>query len=384
MSKRVAEPSPAGRPSVARVRLDDVEEAEWDRLAGDDGFYVSHAWLRTVAHDPLARDSYACVRAHGRLAVALPVYEVEHEATERYAPERFARLFGRGSRFLVAGAHAAYRTTLLIDPELRGERRHEAVRAALAEALAQCAATACDGVVLPFLTTDALREVAAVVPATAVLDDVEADLAGCGSWAEYEALMNAHRRHAVRRQRERFERSGWEVRERSLGECVPRLAELLASVQRKYGHRVHERALETLLARQARELDARSLVLTCEDESGICAASLFYRWRAMLFGRLVGFDYPRLRGAFEYFNLAFYLPIASLGERGCDGIHFGPGSWEAKAFRAATIKPLWTVLLVPGDERPPGLELRNPGAVARRRRSLEQGGHRFDPEAWQP
>ena len=51
-----------------------------------------------------------------------------------------------------------------------------------------------------------------------------------------------------------------------------------------------------------------SLVVTARRGGRLAAFALFYLWRSTMYLRLAGFDYPLLTGAFEYFNVAFYVP----------------------------------------------------------------------------
>src|SRR5262249_46534483 len=78
---------------------------------------------------------------------------------------------------------------------------------------------------------------------------------------------------------------------------------------------------------------------------------------------MTGFDYPNLRGAFEHFNLVYYLPIAYAAERGLPAVHLGSESLEVKVKRGALL--LWTVAL-PCD----------------RTAALEPGPKASDPTEW--
>ena len=347
--------------------VDEVGAAEWDALAGDEGFHVSHAWLRFVEGQVPAE--YAVAVTEGRVVAALPLYRVAHEPNAWYDPRRLAALVGADEPVVLAGSRAGYRSTLLA-----------AGPSELAAALQEALSSSAGPLVFPFLTSPALATLAAVAPVTAALDTVEAELEDCGDGFDaYLARLGRDRRNKVRRERRAFRESGLRVGVRRLDECGRELAPLLANVQRRYEQPADPAVLASLLEAESATLAERSAVFTAEDAEGIVAAFLVYRFGSGLFGRLAGFAYERLPGAFEYFNLGVYEPVAYLAEHGLSSVHLGVGSWQAKAFRGATIKPLWTALVRTG---PPGLRLRHPERVQEWLERLETGRHAHDPEDW--
>jgi uncharacterized protein len=352
---------------VRLASIDEVGAAEWDALAGDEGFHVSHAWLRFVESQVPAE--YAVATAGGRVVAALPLYRVAHEPNAWYDPRRLAALVGADEPVVLAGSRAGYRSTLLA-------RGTEELAAALEEALSSTAGP----LVFPFLTSRALAALAAVAPVTAALDTVEAELEDCGDGFEsYLARLRRDRRNKVRRERRAFRESGLRTAVRRLDECRSELAPLLANVQRRYDQPADPAVLAALLDAESATLADRSAVFTGEDADGIVAGFLTYRFGSGLFGRLAGFDYDRLPGAFEYFNLGVYEPVAYLAAHGLRSLHLGVGSWQAKAFRGATIRPLWAALVRTG---PPGLRLRHPERAQEWLESLEAGRHAHDPQDW--
>lgn len=86
--------------------------------------------------------------------------------------------------------------------------------------------------------------------------------------------------------------------------------------------------------------------------------------------RLAGFDYRALRGAFEYFNVVFYLPLRYLYRTGLRRLHLGRESYDAKLRRGATPTPLWS--LAAFEAAPP-----KPGGVCAAR-----GWNRCAAAAW--
>jgi hypothetical protein len=91
-------------------------------------------------------------------------------------------------------------------------------------------------------------------------------------------------------------------------------------------------------------------VFTCRAENGrLDGFALMYQWRNSLYARVVGFDYPRLRAAFEYFNLVFYRPMIHMAECGINRLHLGIEAWEAKVRRGAVVHPLYCCAILATD-----------------------------------
>jgi hypothetical protein len=66
-------------------------------------------------------------------------------------------------------------------------------------------------------------------------------------------------------------------------------------------------------------------------------------WGDTLYLRWAGFDYDRLAGAAEYFNLVYYDQVMQAPKLGVRWIHAGIKAAEAKALRGAELRPLWLV-----------------------------------------
>jgi predicted N-acyltransferase len=372
--------------AIAQASLASVDAERWDELAGDSGFYLSYDWLRFVEGDPGTSVEYLLGRRGHVVVGALPLYDVREEANSRYQPQRFTDLFRQRGRLLVAGARTAYRSTLLVDWTLPPDIRQTIVELLLRRALERAQDCGFHGVVMPFLTTEALIPLIRGRRVVATLDAVEAQIEDYGgSFAQYTERLSPSRRHRVRRERRIFTESGWSTTTQQLGDCAPTLARLLLNVNRKYGHSASLQVLREFLERQAEFVGWRSVVFSCEDKHGIAGAALYYSFRNTMYGRLVGFDYGRLRNAFEYFNLAYYEPIVALAPQGPCALHLGIGSWEAKARRGATIRPLWTAFVpLDTDTTGGGLELLRPEAVEEWLATLRSGRYRFDAAEWSP
>lgn len=330
--------------------LAEIGEEEWNRLVPDEGFYSSHAWLLT---QEAVRVTYLTVRRDGRLIGGLPLYRFR---TSRRA--QYAERFGRDCDLLFAGPRTGNRTHFLLDPDLpSGERR--AVCGVLVAAARDLAVEyGYDGVVFDCLTNEGLRLLCSVAdPAVAFrTGDAEIDTGGADLDTVLAGLPGATRRK-IGREIRRFEEAGWRTGEERMTDCLTESAALLSRTEQKYGHEMAPEYIEEFFALTAKFTDDLSVVFTCRDEAGeLLGYTMAFRWRDTLYGRVVGFDYPRLRGSFEYFNLTFYRPISYLHRHGMRRLHLGVLASEAKIRRGAVVRPLWAAALFGTDPAPsPGV-----------------------------
>lgn len=324
--------------------LADVEQPAWDRLAtsSDARLYHSYRWLRAVHDDAGVEVHYVLAYDGDELVGALPIFDVAHEGNDFYTPARHQSALTVDGHWLLAGTRRGYRNGLLgsadvLDPlldtamDIARERRAR-------------------GLVWMFATTPtaaALRERGAGV----AFETVDATITAT-SWDEYAAALPNRRLKATRRERRRFEAAGYDVAEQPLAACWKRLATLVSHVQRKYGHSTTEEQMRDVLARQLEWLAGDAMVLTLSRGGEIVAAGLNYRFGDTLHGRMVGFDYPRLADAYEYFNLVYYLPIDRMNALGMRRLHLGIESETVKVERGAQLDPLWTVAIPVSGEVP--------------------------------
>ena len=377
-------------------RLADVPRLDWDALVGDDGFYLSYDWLRYVETEPSQRSRYLLATEASRLVGALVLSQVHDALTIRYRAEHFADLLGIDGNALLAGGSQGYRSTLLLgQPGVEGaggmdgaggtESRGRVLATLLRAALSEAHDDGCAGIVLPFLTTGALAEVARVAQVRAAFEMPEAEIT-CGGEGldDYVERASGGVRRKIKSDRERFDRSGWTIRERRLDDCWPDAARLLFLLQSKYGHTELTLAdYERVLAAQARGLADRSVVFCCEDNGGIAGLAVCYRWRSTLYGRLAGFDYDRLRAAREYFTTGLYAPLQYAARHGIQLLHLGPGSWQAKGYRGAVLRPLWSASIPCGEsDQNPGLELVNGASVRQWMAEIMEHSIRINDEEW--
>jgi hypothetical protein len=113
---------------------------------------------------------------------------------------------------------------------------------------------------------------------------------------------------------------------------------------------ISREAIERRLTHQFEVLGDRARLLVCRDGKRTIGAVLAYNWDGWLYVTQGGFDYPNLKNAFEYFNLAFFEPLRHAYDNGLEGVHLGAASHEAKLMHGARVKPLHTfVMPIPQD-----------------------------------
>ncbi|MEK2495115.1 GNAT family N-acetyltransferase [Kitasatospora purpeofusca] len=293
----------------------------------------------------------------GLVTAAMPVTEIRSEASNpfyRWADRLTeAGLPTRGTAGLLVGQQSGYQSHLLrhadTAPADAARGLVDAVRGIASDtafrARVGCADRSHAPAVAMFLGTEDVRLFrAAGVTAPPLLLQLDAWIPlGGGGWEGYLASLGSRRRAgAVGAERRRFEAAGYTVEHRPLGEVTQEIGSLLAQTERRYGNEGDARACARTFALQAAATDSRGEVLLCRDDTdravGFC---LFYEWDGVVYLRAAGFDYARLRGVGEYFNLVYYRVIEIAAERGVRLLHAGIEAAEAKALRGAELRGLW-------------------------------------------
>lgn len=361
--------------------LAEVDAGAWDALLGENDFYCSHAWLQSLEPDRTVATEYLLAHRGDELVGGLPVYDVGYEFNYNYRPDRYRRLLGLEGDFLLAGTRFAYRNALPVAGFLAPAESRTVVEALLGAALETAEHRDRAGVVWLYLPLRAVEALQALAPLSVALETPEAELAvdeldGDG----IPARLSSRRRWRIRKEIAAYREAGWTTAVEQLDDCAAP-ARLLANVQRKYEHVASERSLERFLLRQRAFLGDSTLLFTCRDEAReLVAYSLMHRWRDALFARVVGIDYDRLRSSFEYFNVLFYEPVRYMVAQEIPRLHLGIGSLQAKVFRGATVRPLWSVAATVGATVEP--TIRNPKAIGRWRNELRSYQEAFAEEDW--
>ncbi len=132
----------------------------------------------------------------------------------------------------------------------------------------------------------------------------------------------------------------------------------------KYGYPTRTPEFRVEFERYARMTGPAGRVALCHAPDGtLIGFCLYYVWGDAVYLRWASFDYDRLVGCEEYFNLVYYSQIRLAGELGVRWVHAGKKALEAKVLRGAELRPLWMLDLSPG--RPPGAGLRSRTAAQR-------------------
>jgi predicted N-acyltransferase len=324
--------------------VSDVPAADWDALAAD-SLYSCHRWLTFVERDTTADCRYVTVERNGQLVAGLPLYRVLDEENEFYDPKQLVDGRWQGS-YLIAGARRGYVNTFPVSSALPDHERGHVLDALLSQVERESAAAGEDALLL-YMPSHTCDELARLRPGVApLLTSMDAHLALPGSgFDDYLAALRKQSRTNARREIAAFRAADVVTGLERIGDCCDEAAPLLAQLQARYGHAGPEDHYRRMLRRHAEALDDMSLVVTARRGGRLAAFALFYLWRSTMYLRLAGFDYPLLTGAFEYFNVAFYLPIDWAYAHGFDQLHLGRESFEAKLRRGAKLRPMLSAAL---------------------------------------
>jgi hypothetical protein len=334
-----------------------MEPALWDELAGG-SFYSSSRWLSFCAQEQAGTVGAMCVAAQrgahetSQLA-AVPVAEIRSESAAYYRWHDL--LAGRGlpapgPAGLLVGPRRGYQTHLLTAPGLSLDVAAAAILDRLYQLRFQLSAgpDAVRGRQVPcvamYLTTaDVVALRGAGVKSAPVLLDADAWITlPDGGWDGWLDGLPKRRRWNVRREVRLFTEAGFTITDTTLPESYADLAPVWGPNQARYGHAADAATLTGKLRAQAIAMGSAAKVMLCGRAGGRPVGfCLYYQWAGRIFVRIAGFDYERLAGAAEYFNLVYYEQIRRAASSGVRQIHAGIKSIEAKALRGAEVRPLW-------------------------------------------
>jgi hypothetical protein len=330
--------------------LGGLGDAAWDELAGD-RFYSSAFWLRVcdLEGGGVAGGVHGALSGGGHAAVPVLAVGDNPHPNVRWADLLAARgLPSPPSRGLLVGHRRGYLAHLLATPRADPVEAAAVVLAAVRRA--RPPVPDAPARVALYLTTPDVQAwraagVRAVPVALAADAQIEIPDGGRETWLR---SLGPHRARRVRSEARRFERAGYRVEHRALGESYADVARLAFRTEQRHRGASDPAPYLTGFRRQGEMAGARAEVLLCSTAEGRpVGCCLFYRHRGTVYLRAVGFDYEGLAGAFEYPTLAYYLPAGLPGVR---RLHAGIESPEAKALRGARLRPLWLLDL---SERSP-------------------------------
>ncbi|MET8727173.1 GNAT family N-acetyltransferase [Streptomyces parvus] len=339
---------------VPPLDLGELSPNTWDALASD-RFYSSSSWLRLCATTPGATSTGVVIaRDDGaRVLAAAPVTVVEGPPSAFY---RWNELMaGHGlpqppATGLMIGADQGYQSDFLYGPEVERAKAAEALTAELTARHQALPGADQQALVGMYLSTDTARAISdsADCPPPVFLETEGWWEMPEGGWEEYLENHSYKRRVAIRAEVRRFAEAGYTVEHLPLAECCDIIARLAAVTQNKYGHSGSEEKELTAFQRHAAVMGDKASVAVCRLPTGEAVGfCLSYVWGDTLYLRAAGFDYERLVGAAEYFNVVIYGQIMRAPELGVRNLHAGIKAPEAKALRGAALRPLWFVDLSP-------------------------------------
>jgi len=329
-------------------QITDIDQSEWDRLAGSASLYSAYAWLAFVETYGDCTPCYRLVHQNGTVVAALPSYRFGGPIPRFYDPDFLLPEVSAGRPVLVGGTRQGYATEFLLAPGLDEVGRGAARRALLDALRAESAALR----VLLYLPTDELLAVRSLLSDEdrIFLLDARARLTvPPGGRAGYRAMVSDNARNRMRKEMRRFADAGCRAEVRRLSECHSHLGELSAQVLRRYGHPITAEEEAARFAAQASSpLNDLCYVILARQGDRVVGFTQFFVWGGVLYGRLHGLDDTIARSAALYYNLTYYQAVDLAAELGCTAIDLGCDSYEAKVRRGARLELLWGVALEPG------------------------------------
>ncbi|MET7685064.1 GNAT family N-acetyltransferase [Streptomyces sp. NPDC005423] len=338
-------------PVISRISgVRSLDPAVWRQLAahGSD-FYAGLPWLAAQEDFSGEPQRLLVAERNGAVSAVLPYAVPDREFNPFYEP---SALWGEqapaAAELVHLGVGRGYDNPVLLEPATRPDGERAALVAALAAEVARLVAETGRPAVAQYVRAPRLDTAAALLGGTAAVLPVALNavipLQGTG-FDDYLRTFTgprASRRRKIGYERRRFEAAGYQVGTEELRDCRDELAPLLVQLQHRHGQSASAPSTARLILSQAEHLDGT--VFTCRRDGDLLGFCLVYRWHDALHVRMAGFDYPRLAGAFEYFNLTTYLPIDHAYRYGLREVHLGMESYRAKVLRGAELVPMVTAL----------------------------------------
>lgn len=208
-----------------------------------------------------------------------------------------------------------------------------------------------------------------------------------GGWEGYLYQLATSRRHKVRREVRRFQESGCTITHHALPEVYELLPPLAESMAIKYGYSGRAPGFLLEFGKYVEATGDLGRVAMCWHDGQPTGFCLYYPWGSSIFLRWASFDYARLTGSQEYFNLSYYAQVRIAEERGLTALHAGKNALAAKVLRGATLRPLWALDLSdrePSDTDTDRIRAANAGILAQLRADDILGPAIADLDDWTP
>jgi len=314
-----------------------VDAAAWDRCAGGDNPFVSHAFLNLLEETGCAGGKSGWLPQHalledaaGRLLAAAPAYLKSHSYGEYVFDHGWADAYERaGGRYYpklqVAVPFTPVPGSRLLAPPGSDRKRH---RLALLSGLAEVArALEVSSVHITFLAPDeaALAEEAGLLMRHGC--QYHWFNRGYGSFDDFLGALASRKRKQIRKEREQVRASGIEVRPVHGGEMQPRAWDAffkfyVDTYDRKWGYPYLTREF---FGRLGAELGDKVVMMLATRDGKTIAGALNLRGSDALFGRNWGAagDFPFLHFEACYYQAIDYAIAMKLArvEAGTQGPH---------------------------------------------------------------
>ena len=340
-----------------------IDPAEWATLERGRSFYQSYPWLAWAEGSCGAEVRYllAYNRA-GALVGALPAYLLSGADTtwnSWYDPLTVLAGDPAGARrrhsawfpVLLLGGASGYHSDVLVDATLDEAHRRLVIDELLRGGHRLAGACGARSTAMMYAPEKTAVTVADLRPdaSTTVLTSAGTRVAAhWNDFDDYLASFPKRRRQNLQREVNLFGATGHHIVQAKLSDCLEYVGPLLGNVHRRHGAADTDEVTTHYLAPQVPHLDPVSTVFLELDDDGPVGFSLCMEWGRDLVVRVVGFDYAR-SARFAYFTLAFYRPLEYAIRRGLGGVQLGPGTYQAKVARGATLNTTWSVVWPPDD-----------------------------------
>lgn len=333
--------------------LDALDEAELHPLTVGRTFYVSRPWLKAVELQRGGRTAYVtCRDSDGILRGVCPVYWDGPGSRGYYDP--FGQFFHRsGAAFdrddwspaYIVGSRAAYSCEFLVDPMTQPSQQHDVLRLLLDAAATHAGEVGAASLSALYLNPRGMAQLREVLDGDQSFYVAGANCVLDVRWSsmdEYVRSMGRHRGGNIRREMRIFDEQGYSIVEGRLSDWVDVAADLLAQLERRYGHAASAAAEAAELRAIAACADDHSHVLAIRDGADVVGVMLLFLWEGVVYGRSAGFNYAATKKAYEYFNL-YYEAIRLAIRHGYRRLDLGMATYRAKLARGARLEPLWGV-----------------------------------------
>ncbi|MGC4856309.1 GNAT family N-acetyltransferase [Micromonospora sp. DT4] len=282
------------------------------------------------------------VRDGERIIAAMPFWVTTQREKASLSPPALLSGVGLGpGRYIVASAQRAYTSQLLLADEASADWAVPLMVDRLRDAARRIDAVGC---LVIYARGDQLSYYRHVVPERSpVLMDHDASIPVGGVDDPLPPGMSGHRRARIRREEARFEAAGYRIGRERLADCLDDFARLAVNLERRHGGDLDADTLGGQLGVQVKWCDDEAVVFTARRDERLAAACLCYVSATSIVSRMYGFDDQLSGGSYEYFNLAYYLPLRYAAAHGLSAVEVGRQALDAKRLRGAVVHSLWAV-----------------------------------------